>query len=219
MPRRRRYKRKRRTKRRSRRGRRKTSLSRWGVTKYNIHKYRRFARPETLALSSNLTGEVTKGFSFLLSDLAGVAEFTSLYDQYRIDYVTLKIMWSPKDSLTVDPNAPGQSIYPVLYYYNDYDDDTAPSTLADIRERSNLRTVRISPNRTININVKPAIASSVYQSTTATAYAPKWNTKLDAAYPDIPHFGLKMACSYLHNQTCGSLLIEKIFHVTMFGTR
>ena len=217
MPRRRRFK-KRRTKRRSRR-RRKTKISRWGVSKYNVHQYRRYARVDSLSLGSNVPGEATKGFSFSVDQVTQWTEFGALYDQYKINYITLKLMWSPKTSLSVDPNNPGQSIYPVLYYYNDYDDDAAPSSLANIRERSNLRTVRISPNRTINIIVKPAISMMMYRSATTTGYGPKWNQKIDVATPDVPHYGLKMCVSYLPNQPCGALSIETIYHMTLYGVK
>ena len=217
MPRRRTRKRKFRKRRFKRK--RKSRISRWGVTKYNIHQFRRFARVEQLAMPSNIAGEVTKAFNFNVNNVTQWSEFGALYDQYKINYVLVNLMWSPKDSLTVDPNNPGQSIYPVLYYYKDYDDDATPGSLANIRERSNLRTVRISPNRTIRIVVKPAVSMMMYRSATTTGYGPKWNQKIDVATPDVPHYGLKMCVSYLPNQVCGSLQIETIFHFTCYGVK
>ena len=220
-PRKRNRKRNRKGKRRSYgRRKKKTSMTRWGVGKYNIHQFRRFSRGYNVPLTSNLTGFDATAFQFTLDRVQGYSELTAMYDQYRIDYVQFRINWSPKYTVSVDPNAPGQSTYPLLYYYKDYDDATDPTSLAQMQERGNLRQVRITPNKIIKINVKPAVAQMVYQSAVSTAYAPKWGAKIDVAMPDVPHYGLKIGIDHLINQPAqGQLDVEIVYHVTMFGVR
>lgn len=215
----RKFKRKRYGRSRKRFRRRTTRVSRWGITKYNIHKYRRYARPDILNLPLSASGEAPKAMQFSLDQVSNYTELTALYDSYKINYVKVIINWSPKQTLTVNPNAPGQSIYPVIYWSKDYDDATTPSTLAQLRERGNLRQTRITPNRQIVMIVKPAVSRMMYKTATTTGYGPGWNTKIDCSNPDVPHFGLKMIVDYLAGQSVGALNIQILYHLTMYGTR
>lgn len=216
---RRKYKRRNRKKKGGRRKKRSTN-TRWGIAKYNIHQFKRYSRGYNVALTNNTSGFDATAFQFSLDRVEGYSEFATLYDQYRIDYVQFRINWSPKYTIAVQPNAPGQSTYPVLYYFKDYDDANSPTSLAQMQERGNLKQVRITPNRIIKINVKPAVSAMIYQGLTSTAYSPKWGAKLDMAQPDVPHFGLKIGIDHLISQPSqGQLDVEIVYHMTMFGCR
>lgn len=195
-------------------------MTRWGQSKFNIHKFRRYSRGYNVQLTQNASGFDATAFAFTLDRVQGYTELTAMYDQYRIDYVQFRINWSPKYTISVDPNNPGQSTYPLLYYFKDYDDDNTPTSLNQMQERGNLRQVRITPNKIIKINVKPAVSAMVYQSAVATGYTPKWDTKIDMANPDVPHYGLKIGIDHLINQPSqGQLDVEIVYHITCFGVR
>ena len=65
-----------------------------------------------------------KLFSFRLSDLANYTSFTDLFDQYRINKVTMKVrlISPPEDAATVNT-----TFYPDFYVTLDHDDLTVPS--------------------------------------------------------------------------------------------
>lgn len=198
--RRKRFKRRPRHKRR-RYGRKKNFNSKWGVKKYNIHKFRRYGNTSTVQLAANAAGEKAVGFNFNLLDCVASSELTRLYDQYRIDYVTVQVTWSPKNVNQTNFNVgPNLMSCPVMYYSKDYDDSVIPLTLTAFKERGNLRSVRISPLRKYKIHVKPAVQNAVIRDATTVpptlSTNPVWNKKLDCAAADIPHIGLKMLFDY-----------------------
>lgn len=223
MPYRRRYRRRRRAgrKRKNYRKRRpyKYAVTRWGINKYNIHKFRRYGRGTALDLPSNPTGQSLNAFTFNFQDITNYTELAAIYDQFRIDYITLKLTWSPKVTNSANVNNPGQTIFPILWYAKDYDDATAPAGLSLLKERGNLRSFRLNPNREHKINLKPAVLGAMYQSAVATAYSPKWNQKIDMTNSATPHYGIKMCADYLPLQDLGEINIETVYHVTCFGTR
>lgn len=199
--------------------RKKSHMTKWGLAKYNIHSYRRYGRGYTMNLTSNPTGFDTTAFQFSFDRVTNYTELTTIYDQYVIDFVQIRILWSPKTTLGANVNAPGQSTYPVLYYFKDYDDATVPTSLSEMKERGNLRQVRINPNGLIKINLKPAVLSTSYLTALTSGYAPKWGQKVDMNYPTVPHYGLKIGIDHLDNQDQGALDIEIVYHVTCFGTK
>lgn len=194
-------------------------MTRWGTAKNNIHHYKRYGRGDAVALTANLTGFNTAALTFSLNDVTNYQELLTIYDQYKIDNVQIRINWSPKITLGVNVNAPGQSTYPVMYYFKDFDDSSPPATLATMKERGNLRQVRINPNRVYTIFIKPAVLSEVKTVGGLSASKPTWNNILDVANFQVPHFGLKLGFDHLINQEQGAIDIEVVYNLTMFGTR
>lgn len=220
----RRYRRRGRRRYRKRRYRKKFRSSLWGKTKYNVHRYRRMGRTQELALSSNTSGQMATAFDFNMQDLVSNTELTSLYDQYRIDFVTVIINWSPKVvNQTAFNLGPNQMSFPNVYYSKDYDDNVTPTSLTAFKQRGNIRTFRLTPFKNYKIHVKPAVQNAVIRDATTTpptlSTNPVWHKKLDCAAPDIHHFGLKMLIDYAPGQDLASVNIQKVYHVTMFATR
>lgn len=197
--------------------------TRWGKAIYNIHKYRRMGRTTTMPLLATATnGETMGALNFTLNDVVNSNELTVLYDQYRIDWVTCLINWSPKDANPTAFNiGPNQMAFPVMYYSKDYDDIVPPLSLTAFKERGNLKSFRLMPFRTHKISLKPAVQNAVIRSTVGPTFAtnPVWNKKLDCAAGDIPHIGLKLLCDHITGQNLGTINIQIRYHVTMFGTR
>jgi hypothetical protein len=87
------------------------------------------------------------------------------------------------------------TIYPRLWYAPDYNDDTNIS-LDNMKELGGVKSQILQPNTSITIVIKPAILGQTYCTTTTTGYAPKWNTWIDCANHDVPHYGIKMAIDH-----------------------
>ncbi len=120
---------------------------------------------------------------FRLNALPDYTEFTTLFDQYRIDKV--KVQFMPRgNSSEVGTNNNNCKIFTVL----DYDDDTAPASIDAVCEYDNLRTGTYDKDHTRSL--VPKFSDAIYQSAVATAYGPKTGW-LDCSYPAVPHYGLK----------------------------
>ena len=175
------------------------------------------------------TSIATYSPNFNFADVVNNTEFTSLYDQFRIDYVTVSISWSPTVTISLNPNNPGQALYPLMYYCKDYDDATSPTSLTAFKEKGNLRVFRLTPNKVYKINVKPASQKVIVKAfglpgANVTfgdlSTGPVWNKKIDCNSDTTPHFGIKMLWNYVNAaNNLGAINIEKMYHFTCFGCR
>ncbi len=182
-------------------------------------------RTTTMPLLATATnGETMGALNFTFLDIVNSPELTVLYDQYRIDFVTCALNWSPKDANPTAFNiGPNQMAFPVMYYAKDYDDIVPPASLTAFKERGNLKSFRLMPFRTHKISLKPAVQNAVIRDPSTVpptlATNPVWNKKLDCAAANIPHIGLKLLCDHITGQNLGTINIQITYHVTMFGTR
>lgn len=100
---------------------------------HNVFKYRRSFAGATIAFSS---GAETKGaFSFSLSQVAGYAEITAMYDYYRITKV--KISYFPDQTDLISTGNLNSTDHVPLITAVDTANATAPATLDALREYNN----------------------------------------------------------------------------------
>lgn len=150
--------------------------------------------------TGDLVGNATytpwlQGLSFSLGQMPNVSDFTTLFDRYMITHIRARYY------LKIDPSAQtaAAASYPRFYYVKDYDDDTNPTSLDQLREHSKCRTVVMNPNRPVEINFKPAVLSEVYRGIATTSYSPKWKQWIDMAHTDVKHYGIKYGIDDLSN--------------------
>lgn len=124
------------------------------------------------------------GMTFRLANLETPADFTSLFDQYKIKGVKVKII-----PLSDSANANNNSFLPTLYWRVDNDDGGFPTTEGSIREAQDVKTMRLNTPKSIYI---PYPKSAVDTNGTVSAYgsvASRWiNTTDSTAF----HYGLKL---------------------------
>lgn len=151
-----------------------------------IHKFQRGY--QALTLDGNVVhAPYLQAFETQLGFLPGFTEFTSLYDEYRIDYVQYKFyLKSAIDSFTT-----GNVDYPVLHWAVDNDDAGIPTTLADIQQHSNAKTALLTCEKPVVVGYKPSVAQEIYRTPITTAYASKQNVFVDTTGTNVPHYGLK----------------------------
>lgn len=136
---------------------------------------------------------------FSLNDIPNVAEFTSLFDLYKLNAVLFQIkMTSVPDNI----NAPnGNSVnfgnfFPTIWYAPDHDDNNT-NTVAQLKEYERVRHKVLRPNKEINIMLRPTTLSGTYNNSTIFGYQANYKKSwLDAAYPAMLHFGLKFAIDF-----------------------
>lgn len=134
---------------------------------------------------------VGNAYAFSLSQLPSVSDFTNLFDQYKITGAKLQI--TPALSEGIASPLAGTSAalgFSRVHSVIDYDDTSAPTSEDQLLEYGSHKST--APFQTHTRFIKPKILQEVYRSTLGTAYAPKSGQYLDVAYPDIPHYGMKV---------------------------
>lgn len=148
-----------------------------------VHRFRRHATVQVVT-GNAVYSPYQDAKVFTLSEVTGVGDFTSLYDQYRIDYVVQKFY------LRIDPSAQAaaSSFFPALYWARDYD-SSAILSQDEMRERANMKTAILRPDRPITIKYKPNLLREVWANSTTTTYEPVWGKWIDIAVTNARHFG------------------------------
>lgn len=129
--------------------------------------------------------------TFGLNNVNGNGEIVSLFDNYRITRVMYR--WV----CTRDPNqataAGNRGIYPRVNWTHDFN-DSAAITRDLIYQRANMKEMYFTSDRQKSrwYSLKPAILAQMYESSTTTAYSPKWLQWIDTA-DTSPHYGIKYA--------------------------
>lgn len=183
MPYRRNY-RKRPTLRRRRRYTRRRIMSR-SLTKraLKVHHFKR-----TFALnfiSSSSAGDVLGAYLFTFSQLPNYAEFTNLYDQYRINKIVVKFIPTHNSS---DVSVAAQSI-PNFNTVLDFNDATPLTLQSQLFEYQNWRMTRGTQVHTRVF--RPSTLDATSTSGAITATNPTWRQWISTVNSDVPHFGLK----------------------------
>lgn len=159
-----------------------------------VHVFKRTAYLGTITSSINALGvpaPVAVGYAMSLGQLPNVADFTSLFDQYKI--TGAKITLTP--ALTEGINSPlfGQNValgFSRVHSAIDYDDNGAPASEDSLLEYGSHKST--APFQTHSRYIKPKVLHEVYRSALTTAYSPRASTYLDMSTTDVPHYGLKV---------------------------
>lgn len=120
------------------------------------------------------------------SNLGGFSELVSLYDQYRIDRaeLVLTLRTSP------DAQAATGASYPKVYWSRS-PDLLGPLSMAQIRERSNMKMAVLDPSNPVRIQWKPNVLNHIYrQGAAAVGLVPVFGQWIDTATADVQHFGI-----------------------------
>lgn len=156
--------------------------------------------------TSNLL-QATGACAFALNQVANVAQFTSMFDRYKINKIVLKVIpeWN-----TATYN--GGGMLPTMRVCHDYDDSTVPS-VGDVYARQNGRTYRLA--KAFNITVYPRLAQAV-AGLTASGWTVSKPCYLNTANTNIAHYGLKFAIRDLYAPTNANIQIriEPTYYLT-----
>jgi hypothetical protein len=157
------------------------------------------------------------GTNIQITSVPNFAEFTALYDQYRIDRVEVGFTFSNNVSTVSNPT----TTLPILGVAIDYDDvvDTNYSSLQQYDSFQSFQLGSCGGKRVFRLS--PTFTSSVYTNS-GTGHA-RQRGFLDCAYPTVQHYGLKASLDPLYysvgGTTVGILSIETKYFLTMAHTR
>lgn len=179
------------TRKRTTRNLRKRNLSR------QIHNFKRTFYVGTYTASISALGVATpiaQGLQFNLNQLPSSGEFQSLYDQYKINGVKLKITPATSEGILSPLAGTAQPLgFSPLHTVLDFDDATVPTSEDQLLEYGSHK--QTAPFRSHTRYFKPKCAMQVYRSATSTAYRPISSQWLDMSYVDVPHYGVKVWAS------------------------
>lgn len=115
--------------------------------------------------------------------IVNATEFQALFDAYKINCCVFHFM--------IRSNAAGISTpvyFPKLCVAWDYDDDTTPASINELKEYKTYREMVF--DRSYSFKVYPAFASPVYLSAVSSSYR-AMRGFLDMASIAVPHYGFK----------------------------
>lgn len=150
------------------------------------------------------------------------AEFTSMYDQYRIDWVEVRFMFSNNSSSVNSP----ATVLPAFYIAKDYDDANSAGR-PELEQYNNLKIWQAggqtNRNGIFKVRVKPRAAVQYYNGV-ASGYGPtQGQPRIDTSSPAVPHYGLKMAWDTFKSPAASTIIgylnIAATYHMTMFNTK
>lgn len=165
-----------------------------GPSRSRVHHFKR-KRSNIVPYTGNAVSPQLGSWIFTLGDVMNYAEFTALYDEFRLNFVVLKYY------LRVDPGAQSAATadFPVLTYAIDRNDSTVPANTNEIREYSNSRRVVVTP-RGVTIKLRPNVLNSVYRSGVLDGSStPMFKQWVPTALYDTVHYGVKVAIDNFTN--------------------
>jgi len=170
------------------------SSRRKGRGSLTTHAYSRWASSSSI-LTCDST-ELAQSLAFTLDSVKSYTEFTALYDRYRLDKVVVKLRMisNPDAAYPLNTSSSGfltnpTNWYPQVWSINDYDGG-AGDTVSSIRERQGVKCRTIQPNKPLTFTVRPAVAVNLYKTSLLSGYGNRWGQWVDAATPDVKHYGL-----------------------------
>lgn len=187
------------------------------------HTFSRCLASDTYTLSA-LEFPVNRVYKF--NEILSIGEFTTLFENYRINRIMVKIQLVTNPNATYVTNAGGSignysNWFPRLWYAID-PDGGVDETIASMKERQGIKCRILQPNKTINLSFKPKCRCLSYKTSTAEGFTPK-NIKLDMVDTDVPHYGLSMVFDALGvnpNDTYPfSINVETKYTFTCSGVR
>jgi len=188
-----------------------------------------FTRYATESVTKQCTG-VTQAWAeeFTFDKVAGYTEFTALFDQYKINSVTIAIQLINNPDAAYPFNGTGSSVtinptnwFPKLWYIRDYDGGSA-DTFAAMKERQGVKFCVLKPNVIKRFVIKPKCLIQTYRTATSTGYAPK-TLSIDLANVDVPHYGMNFLIDTLNVDPQDTypfnVRIEYKYNFTLSGVR
>lgn len=150
------------------------------------HVYSHIVRTTPYQITNTAITGTTGCISFRLADVVNVAEFTVLYDSYRVNYLKIKIIpWFNSVDQGNLISVVGSNWQPYLITCIDFD-DTTPDSYAQLLERSNAKFNRLG--KVLNFGFVPHLNIPASSGTSNIKSNTRW---LDVAVTTDVHMGLK----------------------------
>jgi len=163
---------------------------------------------------------------FKFNELSNYAEYTALFDQYKIDRVEVTFQLTNNVYNTQAPNSASAATtnwFPKLWIVPDYDGPHATTvTVAQIKEYQNVRCIVLQPNKQAKVSLTPKVLVETYKTSGAHGKAPT-TLKIDTGDVDVEHYGLLYCYDSNGYDPSDSapfrVAVEKKFFFSMYGVK
>jgi len=125
-----------------------------------------------------------------LNDIANFAQFTALYDAYKINSVTVTLEY-----LSNSANVNGGGIMPTFYMYWDQDDAIPPTTVATMLGKTGVKKFQPTSSKLMKkFRYVPVTANLAFTSSSvgAPAIIPNKSQWIDCQNTNVEHYALKL---------------------------
>jgi len=170
----------------------------------------KFSRSFSLGSLSKSASDQGYAFPFSLNQIPAAAEFTALFDKYRITGIDLTFSYYFIATQAPASVAGASQIWPVLHLYMDDDDAIIPTTKSEVEQRMSVQRVAFAPNRqTISVSLKPRFVQS--RAGTSVNLAPI-GTWVDMTTPGVQYYGVKLWADYYNTGAPSSVALDGVMH-------
>ena len=150
-----------------------------------VHTFKRTFYNSAGIIVPSGSGFSFNAWTFTLNQLPNVTDFTSLYDQYKINGIKFTLI--PRHTEVPMNTSVGLQVMSVL----DFDDDVAPTSINDLCQYGNMKQTRGNINHSRYF--RPTIRKSVDVAGASPGYQVSKSEWLDLANTVVKHYGLKYA--------------------------
>jgi len=141
---------------------------------------------------------------FALNQLPAVAEFTNLFDKYRI--TSIDMTFSLAREMIPNQNL----VWPAMFLFMDDDDAAIPISKSSVLERMSVQRVSFAPTRqTISVKINPRWIQSRAGTSTNIASPSTW---LDMSTPSVQHYGVKAWIDFYNTGTQSAISASGVMH-------
>lgn len=163
-----------------------------GALRRQVHSFKRVVdlgsyTAYTTSLASN---PIAKTFSFSLDDLPNKSEYGALYDQYKLNGVSLKIIPKAQAFQGASTGTINSIGYNPCMTVIDYDDADTPASKEVLLQYGTCKYT--GPNRTHTRFIKPKIKVPAWVSSTSSfGYSSDRAKWIDMSNQTVQHYGIK----------------------------
>lgn len=159
-----------------------------------VYPFKRFVHAKVTINGDDTVSAQVGAVSFSLSDVTAVADFTTLFDQFKIAGIAYR--WCiGKDPMYPTAGTNSTRFFPRLVWVHDYDDNNPPSAITDLYQYPKMREFWFTgdKNATPWQYIKPARLDVGFENTVNSSYHPVWKGFTDMASTSTPFYGIKYA--------------------------
>lgn len=173
-----------------------------------IHRFVRHVNLGTITIST--VAITTGGFSFQLSDLPDYADFQTLFDLYRIDFVQVTMYPSATEVLPTisSPFVPVRIITAI--------DLNSSNSFASFNQARDFETARVHlMTKTSTRSIKPRYISVLENDASASVFGGSGVGWLNTSVPNVPHYGYRYAIEQASSTYTLTVNCEAKFYLSM----
>lgn len=168
------------------------------------------------------TGSQTWNLEFFLNQVPQVATFTSLFDQYRINKIVVKLF--PMVNQVVTTDVASGLVVPrdmgMLATIIDFDGGAGPTTLDAFQEYQNCKVQQVVNRKVYTRIFTPRTLGSIQVGggsvTSAQNRAKQW---IDTAHTNVTHYGLKIYMDGGNLYNLASYDVQATFYLSFRNVR